>query len=151
MIADIAPSKDKREHNWYKVAIIYTNLIVYIAMVGFNIIASFPNSGKRSIFPSDVGGQANNFYLDVTPASWVFSSVWTVIFVWNFSWLVYAFVNIFRTSRDGEVFYRRYDIFHFLQFFAFIFNNVCIIAWLFLWTNAFAGVNSFFKFLSFYF
>ncbi|CAF1032596.1 unnamed protein product, partial [Brachionus calyciflorus] len=130
---------DKTLHNWLKVSLIMGNILIYVAMVGFNVLASFPQNTTKKLFPTDVGGTSNTFYLEVTPAFWVFSAIWTTIFVWNGLWLIYAFINIFRRLKDNTLFYRRFDFLNFGVFIAFIANNLSIIAWLFLWTNLFAG------------
>lgn len=50
-------------------------------------------------------------------------------------------VCIYRRAPDGSYFYRKFDFFHWGLFIAFSFNNIAIIAWLFVWTNAYVGVN----------
>ncbi|RNA05135.1 hypothetical protein BpHYR1_049974 [Brachionus plicatilis] len=130
---------DKTKHNWFIVALILSNILIYVTMLGFNILASFPINSTTKLFPTDVGGISNDYYIEVTPASWVFSTVWTIIFVWNALWLIYAFINIFRRLKDNTLFYRKFDFLNFGVFIAFIVNNLSIIAWLFLWSNKFIG------------
>lgn len=41
-------NENLKEHNWFKVGLIFTNLIAYVAMLGFNALATFedPNNSK---------------------------------------------------------------------------------------------------------
>ena len=155
------------EHNWITVALVLSNILIYTAMVGFNILASIPSS-KGGLFSNSVGGVSENVNLDVIPAGWVFGIVWTTIFIWNvsynrlfikinhfikskliyhltfskqFIWLLYALACIFRHTNDKSILYLRLDFFHPTIFAAFIVNNLAIIIWLFLWTNSYLGVN----------
>lgn len=37
-----------QEHNWVKVGLIFANLLIYVAMLGFNAAASFSESGNSN-------------------------------------------------------------------------------------------------------
>lgn len=40
--------EDKTKHNWFIVALILSNILIYVTMLGFNILASFPINSTTS-------------------------------------------------------------------------------------------------------
>jgi len=58
--------KPKTEHNWYYVALVLGLIVLYTAL-----------------FKSNVGNVSDTYAIEVTPAGWVFSIVWTIIFIWQ--------------------------------------------------------------------
>lgn len=40
--------QDKTKHNWFIVALILSNILIYVTMLGFNILASFPINSTTS-------------------------------------------------------------------------------------------------------
>lgn len=74
---DFRNKNKPREHDWLHVSFLLTNVIIYVVMV---IIT---NLAFQSIFPSNVPDPSTVYPIDIQPADWVFSIVWTIIFIWN--------------------------------------------------------------------
>lgn len=130
-------TKPKTEHNWFYVSLVLGLVGLYTIMVGFNVLASLGSA--YPLFKSNVGNVSDLYPVEVTPAGWVFSIVWTVIFVWQYIWLIYAFICLFRKTESGELLYRSQNFMNYGILIAFAVNNAVIIAWLFLWDNFIFG------------
>lgn len=46
---EIFCDKNLNEHNWAKITVIFGNLLVYVAMLGFNALATFENPKNSNI------------------------------------------------------------------------------------------------------
>ena len=40
---------------------------------------------KLALFKSNTGSVSDVFAIEITPAGWVFSVIWTIIFIWQVS------------------------------------------------------------------
>lgn len=106
-------------------------------MVGFNVLSTLGTA--KPLFNSNVGNTSDTYPIEVTPAGWVFSIVWTTIFIWQYVWLIYAVTTLFRKDKDGEYIYLNNDFIHWGILIAFAVNNSVVIAWLFLWDKFLFG------------
>lgn len=129
--------KDLVEHKWIKISLLTGTILLYVIMVGFNALASTGTS--KPLFNNSVGAISDILYSEIVPAGWVFSLIWTTIFVWQFVWLFYALICLFRRNENHELLYLKFDFIHYGILIAFAVNNAAIIAWLFLWDNLIVG------------
>ena len=71
--------ENKSVHNWHKLFLIFSCLLVFVVYLGFNAIAA--SGVTNTLFPFPTGNVSDSFYIDITPAGWVFSTIWTLIFI----------------------------------------------------------------------
>ena len=96
--------------------------------------------------------------IKVSSVYWIITHIWQVsllsshyffsyfkisLNVFKSSWISYAFIALFRHTRDGSKFYERVNFLHYGIFLSFSFNNLCMIARTFLWSHALVGVLDF--------
>lgn len=137
----IESKKEKYEHNWLYVSLILTSILLYTVTIGFNVLNTLGTA--YPLFKSNVGNISDKYPIEITPAGWVFSTVWTIIFIWQYIWLIYAFICLFRKTNKGDYVYRAESFIHFGILIAFMINNSMVIAWLFLWDNFIFGWSLF--------
>jgi len=99
------------------------------------------NNLNKALIPYDIKNYSDTFRTDITPDDWIFPIIWSVIYLWQFAWLVYVFVSLFRKTRDGCLFYRKFPLLNYPMFIWFILNNIFIIVWIFMAGNKFLHVN----------
>ena len=152
---------DKRQHDWLYVAVLLSTILLYTVTVGFNVLP-----GGSSLIPNDIGQLSYSIYdIDITPAGWVFATIWSLIFffqvnyfynhashskskivdglifIFQFIWLIYNFICIFRTTNDEILLYRKVNFLPMGSLIAFMINNIMVITWIFLYTNKYAAVS----------
>ncbi|KAM8966665.1 uncharacterized protein RCH25_025318 [Pelodytes ibericus] len=104
------------------------SVVSYICTVIFNALSAIAQKGLFYATGSNISGK---YSLDVTPAGWTFS-IWSVIYIWNGLWIIYAFSTLFRRKKQDYIYVT--PGIHPPGFFAvWIINNVINIGWLFLW------------------
>ncbi|XP_072269414.1 uncharacterized protein [Pyxicephalus adspersus] len=117
-----------RAYNILLASLICLSGVSYICTVIFNAMSAVALKG---LFITTASNISAKYPLDVTPAGWTFS-IWSVIYIWNGLWIVYACSTLFRRNKMGRI-YAKPDI-HPPEFFAlWILNNIINIGWLFLW------------------
>lgn len=89
------------------------------------------------LFKNVTGDVADYFYLEITPAGWMFS-VWGFIYTWQALWLIYGLASICRKSEDGYL-YLKPPVLPPVIYAVYIFNQVCNVTWLILWDRLLSG------------
>lgn len=93
-------------HEWKRVALILSTIVMFVITCGFNALSSLafsPNASKCvficnlkfilllsflkfyyliELFPAPTGNISDKFYIEITPAGWVFS-IWGFIYTWQ--------------------------------------------------------------------
>ncbi|XP_061166893.1 uncharacterized protein LOC133175793 [Saccostrea echinata] len=116
-------------HNVPLLFLILINAIVYGVATIFNAFAG-STGVKLGIFKSETGNISDKYYVEITPAGWMFS-IWGVIYVWEAVWIVYTIVNLFRKTENGPL-YCNPTLLPWSFFFFFIINMSLNLAWIFL-------------------
>ncbi|WAR04414.1 hypothetical protein MAR_019783 [Mya arenaria] len=122
------PKNNMARHSVPKIVLIIATIVVFALTAAFNGLAAAGNGG--GVFNNRTGDISDAFYLEVTPAGWTFT-IWGFIYAWQAAWLVYALVTICRRKVGTYVYLM--PVFPSVLFFAYIFNNVSNVAWLFAW------------------
>ncbi|XP_062584016.1 uncharacterized protein LOC134245778 [Saccostrea cucullata] len=116
-------------HNVPLLFLILINAIVYGVATIFNAFAG-STGVKLGIFNSETGNISDKYYVEITPAGWMFS-IWGVIYIWEAVWIVYTIVNLFRKTENGPL-YINPTLLPWTFFFFFIINMSLNLAWIFL-------------------
>ncbi|CAH1787309.1 unnamed protein product [Owenia fusiformis] len=125
------------EHKPAYIALIVTTFIVYIVTITFNALAASSLGWQSGIFLNTTNVVSDVFYLEITPAGWMFS-VWGVIYIWQGLWLLYGLSTICRKSDSGYL-YVTPPVMPPVIYVSFILNNVFNVTWLFLWDRRLIG------------
>uniref|UniRef100_A0A1B8YA49 Uncharacterized protein n=1 Tax=Xenopus tropicalis TaxID=8364 RepID=A0A1B8YA49_XENTR len=116
------------KHNLLLFSLIILTAVSYIVTVIFNALSAISNNG---VFATIAKNVSDKYSLDITPAGWTFS-IWSVIYIWNGAWIVYAVSTLFRRNSMGYIYVT--PGLHPPEFFViWIVNNIVNIGWLFLW------------------
>ncbi|XP_078543640.1 uncharacterized protein LOC144828906 [Lissotriton helveticus] len=118
--------------NVFLVALIVLSFLSFLCMVFFNALSATSFEG---LYLSSAANVSSRYYLEITPAGWTFS-IWSVIYIWNGLWLVYALTTLCRRNQLGYVYFAP-RVLPPSFFLIWIFNNLCNIGWLFLWDREF--------------
>ncbi|XP_066298659.1 uncharacterized protein [Branchiostoma lanceolatum] len=116
------------KHQPAKIAMIVGAWLTFIVMVTFNAISA--SGTNKDLFNSTQREISDKYYNDLVPAPWTFS-IWGFIYTWNVLWLLYVTSTIFRKTEEGYV-YIVSDLLPWYFFAAWYLNNICNIAWLFV-------------------
>lgn len=95
----------------------------------FVVVASVSTSpNHRSVFPNTTFEVYQKIYaLEVTPVTSTFS-IWIVIYVYTFLWIIYTCSTVIRSGKSTEVLSGRFFIF-------FLLNIIFMIAYVFTWSR----------------
>lgn len=113
------------------IALIVGTFVVYLVCIVINSFAASDIGWKSGIFLNTTNVVSDIFYVEITPAGWMFS-VWGVIYIWQGLWLVYGLASIFRKSDSGYL-YITPPVMPPVIYVCFILNNLFNVGWLFLW------------------
>ncbi|XP_071507759.1 uncharacterized protein [Diadema antillarum] len=111
--------------------------IEYLAVVVINVLASLPDD-PTGWFKNQTGDISDKYYVDINPAGWAFS-IWSVIYVWQALWIIYAIVNIFRSNKFGKVYLNPPTVSP-VFLVTYTLNLVFNITWLFLWDRQYLPI-----------
>ncbi|ESO92045.1 hypothetical protein LOTGIDRAFT_163049 [Lottia gigantea] len=104
-------------------------MIVAAVMFAVTLAVYGVNALDTPIFERQVGATSDMYPTGISPSSWTFS-IWSVIFLWQPLWLLYAFINICRRTGNGPV-YANPVLLTPAFYFWFILSSVAMIAWVF--------------------
>ncbi|XP_041474157.1 uncharacterized protein LOC121422972 [Lytechinus variegatus] len=111
----------------------FCTLAVFLLLQFVNYQAAIGPDSPLSIgwFKSTVGNISNKYPTPVTPAGYTFS-IWGLIYLWNFAWIIYILTTLCRSNSRGPVYLNPpATTVMFLN--SYMINNVANILWLFLW------------------
>ncbi|XP_030840729.1 uncharacterized protein LOC588719 [Strongylocentrotus purpuratus] len=111
----------------------FCTLVIYLFLQFVNFQAAIGPDSPMSLgwFKSSVGNLSNKYPTPVTPAGYTFS-IWGLIYLWNFAWIIYVLTTLCRTNSRGPVFLNPpATTVMFLN--SFMLNNVANMLWLVLW------------------
>ncbi|XP_013394717.1 uncharacterized protein LOC106162124 [Lingula anatina] len=121
----------KFRHKPADIALVVLAAVAYTLCIVFNALAASPAGVSTGLYLNNTGDIADYFYLEITPAGWMFS-VWGFIYTWQYLWIIYGIINIFRRTDDGY-FYAVYPIMPPAMYAVFTVNNIANVVWLILW------------------
>lgn len=109
--------------------IIFTALL-YFAVIFLNLLAGDPNI-IPGLFERGISEVSNEFNTKITPAGWAFS-IWGLIYLFQFAWIIYSLALICRTTPNGPA-YLNPIVLSPAFFIFFNLSSAFNIGWLFLW------------------
>ncbi|XP_069122634.1 uncharacterized protein [Argopecten irradians] len=92
-------------HSAYRILLILLTWLAFGVTLFFNYLGSGDAGKDLGIYESNTGDVSDYFYLEITPAGWVFT-IWAFIYVWQFLWLIYGLSTICRKSDSGIYIYQ---------------------------------------------
>ncbi|KAH9513813.1 hypothetical protein Btru_031466 [Bulinus truncatus] len=112
------------------ITLIIFSALLFFAVLVFNFLAGDPSLSK-GLFLHGVANISNQFPLNITPAGWAFS-IWGLIYLNQFAWVLYNLALICRTTPNGPAYLNPIILSPaFLIFFSL--SSAFNIGWLFLW------------------
>ncbi|CAF4640819.1 unnamed protein product [Rotaria sp. Silwood1] len=121
-------------HSGWRITLILLAFISFIITCIFN---SFAASDSNDIFTQRTGNISDNNLTEFTPANWTFS-IWSIIYLWQAAWLIYAITRISRKANTNYL-YIVPNTLHFSVFIFYIINMILNIGWLFIWDQEHFG------------
>jgi hypothetical protein len=123
----ILNEKIYNQHNWLIVSLVLWAFILFICVIGFNGLLF------TAFYGNDIFNTTGN-PLDIIPAGWTFS-IWGLIYLVQFIWLVYGLFTLFRKTTNGSYMYLKPDFMFYGMYIAVIVNFVANIGWCFTHTK----------------
>eukprot|EP00095_Tigriopus_kingsejongensis_P008611 maker-scaffold147_size311475-snap-gene-2.14 protein:Tk08611 transcript:maker-scaffold147_size311475-snap-gene-2.14-mRNA-1 annotation:"PREDICTED: uncharacterized protein LOC101165601" len=118
--------------------------LMFGVTIFINSVAGALGAGS-GIVHNSVGNLSRKYYTMVTPAGWVFS-IWSVIYLWIMSMIIFFWVTVFRSNDFGKV-YLNPVVLSKSYMAVFFINLACNTAWIFIWDNELLILSSVFLFL----
>lgn len=123
--------------NRSRVTLIVGTTLFYVLSISLGFMAY-----KRVIFSQDICSMSSKYIVDIMPTATVFTLLWSLIYIWQLAWLLYACVCAFRRAPDGTPLLERVDFLPPNLFVSFLLSKIACDIWLFTWANeniAFSG------------
>lgn len=117
---------------------------VIFQRINWTLIDSF----FLAIIPYDSKTFLNEFKTDITPNYSIYYTILSIIFVWQFFWLVYVLLSLIRKTQDDCLIYKKHPFFDFPMLFWFFLANLLMIIGIFAAGNKFLNVNSIYYLLN---
>lgn len=118
-------------HDVLRLFVIGLSVLMFVCMLVLSTIAG--HSTDIGIFDETISEVSAKYDTNITPARQTFA-IWGVIFTWQVLWLLYGVIQTCRTHVRNYL-YVFPPTMPTGMYLSFIFNNVCIIIWLFMWTK----------------
>lgn len=115
------------QHNWWVVSLVLVSFWVFVGLIAFNGLLFTP------FYSNDIFNWTTNDPLDITPATWTWS-IWGVIYIFQFIWLVYGLWSLFRKTTNGSYLYLKPDFMCWGIYLCIIVNYLANIGWCFTFT-----------------
>lgn len=124
--------------NRSRVTLIVGTTLFYVLSISLSFMAY-----KRVIFPEDICNMSRKYIIDIMPTEAVFSLLWSLIYIWQLAWLLYACVCAFRRTSDGTPLLERVDFLPPAVFVSFLLSKIACDIWLFTWAYEHIALSGF--------
>ncbi|CAF1553924.1 unnamed protein product, partial [Adineta ricciae] len=116
---------------------------IFVALSSFIftcIVSGFAISGSNKLFRKSIAQVSDENATEFTPAKATFF-ICALIYIWQFAFLIYAIVNIWRKTDDGRLYLHPYTL-HYAIFIFFLLNMFLNSFWLVLWDRLQLGFST---------
>ena len=119
-----------RQCIWHTVLEFSTLSMASVLLIGtivVNILATLENADDFG-FKNTTGHVSDNYTTQITPDGWTFG-IWSIIYIWQGLWIVYAWTLSFLPLRSSTVPWTTY-LLH-------AFSSLLNVAWVYVWGNGY--------------
>lgn len=95
------------EHDWIHILYIGVTTTFFFIQLCQRISLDVRYSSKTEDTKSEsVVPSLNRYPTELTPSAWSMSCIWYLVYAWQFVWIVYSIIGIFRRTSSGTYFYQ---------------------------------------------